>query len=1094
MKRKGLLFLGLILACLSGHAQNQVFYNGFENVQGTDTTAMGWFQFINNQAGDTRDSLYTGDYNEAGTGKQSCWFHNDVATEGSAWLRAIKFRNLPMKANTSYRLSFWLKGDSQYTMDGTTNKSSNVRASVMTGRENADVQLLAADSTKFDYTTTVAGEWKKYNFMFYYLGYDIQAQYFGNHKSATSPDQILKDNNFASIYLYNPGDYFLDDVSMSESTIAGVTFNQDMIKVDFGYATNIADLAKTVKAGKLQLPNNCVTVTLNGNQVEVASVEVQSDGFLYIFLGKDFPQSGDDKVTVSFTNPTDANELFYTSSLRPNSANADKAVLSFSNEVGELDENINVSSVAYEPPTLVTAVPEDGSFDLPASTNTFTLNFDKPVNLDKASATLTGGAIKGEKLTFTPSTGFAQSVTLTRTGAGDLGTAEYTVNMTNIIGQLSYGDDLFNTVNLTYNMGSKTANPNDTAYIAWKDSFNVKGDGYIPSQGWTMINSADNSTLAAGTQPGLGPRMFKFGDGGDVSVALYFRCGYAEYGLKSDHLLSLKAGKYQIHYNCFGWKATPTVKFELLDADDKPVVSRLDVCKPNVNGSKNAVSGTTAVTVDVKIPTDGNYKLKWTTVDDNGTPNTSGMIETLVGNCYVKYIPSTPGAYYKSMIVSALDAAKAVVKNDTLARYSGTAYTALKETITKYEGQAYTAPSAYVNGTNELNTAAATMNAHRKLIDAYDPMVGTAQTLIDTYVGTKYANDPSYPQLQAMINLYKGQMLTQDDSLKKAIDSLTYYTNKCSNMCKYVIDDLNDRTAMAIATAKKVGYAEDDADIVMAQNSITDNDYLVEVLKNKIKTRLYQNLTDPKDTTFTPRTDPMTLEQYVDSIDMTCFIKNPNLYVTTYKNTDMSNGVCPGWKITTGSGYDVSWSVGWNAYDVSAIRPAEDAMLTCWAKSFDISQTITDLPAGVYSVKAGFGERNATDTSHPDNYKNYFYIVANADSDSIQAPYIGQVFPINNMSTGNVTITDGKLTIGAKSAADAHVFLNNFALFLKAKAPTFDYTTNVKGVTEQKNATLKGVEYYDMNGQKLNAMKKGITIIKWIYNDGSTVVQKKITK
>eukprot|EP00825_Cyclidium_porcatum_P017153 TRINITY_DN19974_c0_g1_i1.p3 TRINITY_DN19974_c0_g1~~TRINITY_DN19974_c0_g1_i1.p3 ORF type:complete len:121 (-),score=0.98 TRINITY_DN19974_c0_g1_i1:207-569(-) len=115
MKRKGLLFLGLILACLSGHAQNQVFYNGFENVQGTDTTAMGWFQFINNQAGDTRDSLYTGDYNEAGTGKQSCWFHNDVATEGSAWLRAIKFRNLPMKANTSYRLSFWLKGDPMYS-------------------------------------------------------------------------------------------------------------------------------------------------------------------------------------------------------------------------------------------------------------------------------------------------------------------------------------------------------------------------------------------------------------------------------------------------------------------------------------------------------------------------------------------------------------------------------------------------------------------------------------------------------------------------------------------------------------------------------------------------------------------------------------------------------------------------------------------------------------------------------------------------------------------------------------------------------------------------------------------------------------------
>jgi len=1092
MKRKTFLFICLFLASMTmSHAQNQVFYNGFENVQGTDTTAVGWFQFINNQTGDTRNSLYSSDQH---TGKNSCWFYNDATTEGSSWLRAIKFRNLPLKANTSYRLSFWLKGDSQYTLDGTKYTNSNVRATVMTGEENADVQLLAADSTKFDYTSTVPVDWQKCTYMFYYSGYDIQAKYFANHKSATSPDSVLKDKNFAAIYLYNPGDYFIDDVSMTESSIAGITFNQDMIKVDFGYATNVATLAKTAKAGKLQLPNNCAKVMLNGNEVSVSSVEVQSDGFLYIFLGGTYPESSDDNVVVSFTNPTDADELLYTSSLRPNSASADKTVVNINNETAEYDGNIDVTSVAYDPPTLVTAVPEDGSFDLPTTTNTFTLNFDKPVNLDKTSATLTGGSIKGESLTMTPSTGFAQSITLTRTGSGELATGEYTVNMTKIIGQYSYGDDIFNTVNLTYNTGSNTANPNDTAYVAWKDSFNVKGDGYIPDQGWTMINSADNSTLSAGTQPGSGPRIFKFGDGGDVIQALYIRCGYAEYGLKNDHLLTLKAGKYQIHYNCFGWKATPTVKFELLDDKDNDVVSRTDVCKPNVNGSKNAVTGTTAITADVKIPTDGNYRLKWTSVDDNGTPNTSGMIEIMFGNCYMKYIPSTPGAYYKAMISNALDAAKAVVKNDSSARYSGTAYTALKQTITKYDGQVFTAPSLYLNGTDELNTAAATMTAHRKLIDTYDPMVSAAEAIIGTYAGTKYANDASYPQLQTVINTYKGQVLTMDDSLQTAIDSMTFYTNKCSNMCKYVIDDLNDRTAMAITTAEKVGISADDADIVQAQAAITDNDYLVAVLKNKIKARLYQNLADPNDTTFTPKIDPNTLEESVDSVDMTCFIKNPNLYVTTYTNTDMGDGACPGWKISTGSGYNVSWSVGWSTYDVSATRPAEDAMLTNWGKSFDISQTVNDLPVGVYSIKAGFGERVATDTSHPDNYTNYFYIVANADSDSIQAPYIGQTFPDKNMSINNVTITDGKLTIGAKAASDAHVFLNNFGIFLKAKAPNFDYATSVKGITEQKNATLKGVEYYDLNGQKLNSMKKGITIIKWIYSDGSTIVKKKIVR
>jgi hypothetical protein len=1092
MKRKTFLFTSLFLASITmGQAQNVLFSNGFED-DNADNTATGWYEYINNQTGDTREINSAA----ANSGSFGCHFYNDAATMGNTWQRAIKFRNIQPKEGTSYRLSFYLRGDNQYVDTAGASQTSKAQVALMCGEENADVPFLAADSTQFTYSISdfTDGDFKKYTLMFFYANAAIQKAYYLNHKSTSSPDSELADKFFAAINLYNPGDYYLDDVEAVESTIAGAYFNQDMIKIDFGYATNVATLAKTANTGKLQLPNSCVKVTLNGNEVNVVSVEVQSDGYLYIFLGDTYPESADDKVVVSFTNPTDADQLLYTSSLRPNSASQDKVVLNFSDETAEYDENLNVTSVAYDPPTLVTAEPEDGSFDLPTTTNTFTLNFDKPVNLDKASATLTGGSIKGESLTITPSTGFAQSVTLTRTGSEDLGTAEYTVNMTNIIGKLSYGDDLYNTVNLTYNMGTKVADPNDTAYVAWTDSFSVLGDGYIPDQGWTMINSADNTTFSAGTQPGLGPRMFKFGDGGDVSVGLYIRCGYAEYGLKDDHLLTLKAGKYQVHYNCFGWKATPTLKFELLDADDQAIVSRTDVCKPNVNGSKNAVTETTSITADVKIPTDGNYKLKWTTVDDNGTPNTSGMIEIMFGNCYVKYIPSTPGAYYKTMIENALDAAKVVVKNDDSTRYAGTAYTTLKETIAKYDGKAFTAPSAYVNGTAELNTAASTMTAHRKLIDTYDPMVAAAQTIIDTYAGTKYANDASYPQLQTIINIYNGQVLTMDDSLQTAIDTLTFYTNKCSNMCKYVIDDLNDRTAMAISTAKKVGISEDDADIVAAQTAITDNDYLVDILKYKIKARLYQNLADPNDTTFDKKTDPTTLEEYVDSIDMTCFIKNPNLYVTTYTNTDMSEKACPGWKISTGSGYNVSWSIGWSTYDVSATRPAEDAMLTNWAKSFDISQSINDLPAGVYSIKTGFGERVATDTSHPDNYNNYFYIVANADSDSIQAPYIGQSFPTNNMSIDNITITDGKLTIGAKAASDAHVFLNNFAIYLKAKAPNFDYATDVKGITETDNNKIKAVEYYDINGQKLNSMKKGITIIKWIYNDGSTVIQKKIIK
>src|SRR5574344_724607 len=1085
MKKKALLICSCLLASFIGHAQNQVFYNGFENVQGTDTTALGWYQFINAQTGDTQNPVYSEvQHNDP----NCCYFHNDAATEGSAWLRAIKFRNLPLKANTSYRLSFWLKGDPNYSMDGgTTKKNSNVRATVMTGREYADVQLLAADSTKFDYTTTVSGsDWKRYSFMFYYMGYDIQAKYFANHKRASSPDAVLKDNNFVAIYPYNPGDYYLDEVGLTESTIAGISFNMDAIKVDFGYATNIAQLAKSVKTGKLQLSNDCVKVKVNDASVDVISVELQSDGYLYIFLGDVYPESSSDKVSVSFTNPTDANKLLYTDKLRPNSASADKTVLDFSNENAYYDQNLSVTSVAYNPPVIVTSNPENGSFDLPLTTNTYTFNFDKPLDVTRATATLSGEGINNEKLTFSPSTGFAKNITLTRTGTSELTKGEYSINITKVLGELSYSDDIYTDTTITFNLGKTIADPNDTTYVVWKDSFNVLGANYCPN-GWTVHNGAN--VLTPGASVASGPRVFQFGTGGDFTYAMYIRDGSASYGLVDGWKLTLKPGKYQLKYNSFGWKSTSTYNIcKVIDASGNLIAKQRDNCLPNVNGDKKAVSGTTASTVEFKIPANGDYSIHWTP-GTSTADSTSGWNEVMFGNVSLTYIPSVPGAYYKTMLANALAAAKATAAGNVGSRYAGSAYTALMNAISAYEGKEYTAPSAYMNASNELANAKSTMDNHRKYIDAYDTIMVHAKKVLNAYAGTKYATDASYPALQSIFDKYNGKLLTLDDSLTTAVNELTSSTTLCSNMCNYVIDDLNDRTTMAIETAKKLGIADDDPYIVAAKASITDNDDLVKMLNVMITKRLYKNLLDPADTTFATKTDPNTLQEYVDSINMTSFLKNPNLYIKTTNRTDMSASACPGWTIQTGSGYEVAWSIGWGTYDVSAARPAEDAMLSNWGKPFDISQTIANLLSGIYTICAGFGERN-----NDKIYNNYMYVITNnVDSDSIQAPYVGQTFPTNNIMISNITVTDGKITVGAKAASDAHVFLNNFALFMKAKAPGFDYTTDVKGITDA-NATLKKVEYYDLNGRRLSGMARGITIIKWIYNNGATIVTKKISR
>lgn len=1095
MKKKRLLFLSMIFASFMGHAQTQVFYNGFEEVQGTDTTTVGWFQFINNQEGDTRDSLYTGGQY---AGQNSCWFHNDEATAGQSWFRSIKFRNLPLKANTSYRLSFYLQGDDEYCTDGVNFAATKVRASVMNGEENADVQLLAIDSTKFDYTANVSNEWKKYTYMFYYSGYDIQAKYFANHKSETSPDSVLADKCFAAIYMYNPGDYYLDEVSMQESEIAGVTYNADAIKVDFGYDTNISALAKTTANGKLQIDNDCAKVNLNGKDIEVVSVELFSDSCMYIFLGDEYPESADDKVLVSFTNPTGANQLKYTSNLRPRSFDADddSVVRAFSNEAGEYDENISVTSSAYDPPTMTSSDPEDGSFDLPLTKKSFIINFDKPADISKMNPTLTGGNIKNEKLTIEPSEGFAQSITLTRTGTSDLTTGEYIINIPKVIGKLSYGDDIFNTVNLDLNFGTTVADPNDTAFVAWTDSFSVDGANYIPARGWTFVHEGTEMTSGAAYS---GPRIFQYGDGGDFTYAMYIRCGTAEYGSNEDHPLTLKAGKYQIHYNHVAWKSTPYLKFEILDANDNVLYTETDACTPNVNGSTAKVTNTSSVTVDFKAPSDGNYKLRWTSCDNTGTPNTSGMQEIMFGNIYVKYIPSTPGAYYKTMLANALAIATTCQNNNNGTRYAGDAYSTLSKLVSAYTDVAFTTPSEYTTASDELTTATANMTAHRTLIDTYDPLVENAEAIIATYADTKYAKDNSYPTLQKFIDIYKGQILTQDDSLQTAIDSLQFYTSLCTNMCQYVITDITQRLSYGIALAEKLGIASDDPVIVAAQDAITDDDAVAQNLKNAIKKRLYENLADVNDTTFAEKTDPNTLETYVDSLNMSVFIKNPELYVvhTATGNKDME--ACPGWTFTdvSSTGYDLSWGTSWS-YVISATRPAANAQLSSWGKSFNMHQDITDLPVGVYSIRIGASERfDYTDESNNRDgipYSDWFYVKTTNGIDSIRITKASSQLPENNLSIDNIVVTDGKLTIGAKDSVACYPTVEGFSIYMKAKAPNFDYATNVESINDADKAMLKGVDYYDINGQRISKPTRGITITKWNYSDGTSIVKKNLTK
>ncbi len=182
MKRKTFIISLFLASMTMSPAQNVLFSNGFEG-DNADNTAPGWFEYINTLNGDTRELNADAAYNQSNYG---CHFYNSTAVMGNAWQRAIKFRNLQPKEGTSYRLSFYLKGDNQYTDTLGALQSSKAQVALMCGEENADVPFLAADSTQFTYSISniTDGEFTKYTLMFYYANAAIQKSYYLNHKNA----------------------------------------------------------------------------------------------------------------------------------------------------------------------------------------------------------------------------------------------------------------------------------------------------------------------------------------------------------------------------------------------------------------------------------------------------------------------------------------------------------------------------------------------------------------------------------------------------------------------------------------------------------------------------------------------------------------------------------------------------------------------------------------------------------------------------------------------------------------------------------------------------------------------------------------------
>jgi len=1084
--KKRLLLVGLLMAGLSVTAQD-IFNYGFETP--SSDLQVGKLEYINFKEGDTRDSISTVAHN----GSLALQLNNALVA-GNNWDRALKFRNLPIEPNTSYRVTFWVKGDATFTMPEASPANTNIRTRLMVGEENADVAYVAKGNATYDYTSTNLDPnvWKKMSMVFFYTNDSVQKAYY-----ATTHTDTLNFNHYLSLNVYNPGTYYIDDVVVSKSSVKQITYNGDVIKVDLGYSINAADLRAGKDYETASLPVSSVKVMLGETELAVEAVELQPDGF-FIFLASDYlDDSAEGQLKVSFTNPTTEGEaLLYNADRRPFSWDdaSDKRVLNFTDELADYNVDLTGSSIIYFPPLLKATLPENESFDLPQSTKTFSFTYNKQIDCASVKATLLGpvsgtGVVNGKLTLPLTETGYASTLTFTVPDGVVVGDGDYTLTLTDVFSEQGIPADANDAI--VFTVGASQAAAIDTVMVPWTKANTAASS--VPL-GWKRLMSKRDGTFTEvkgdGTTRQSGARTMHFLDGGDFNVGYYHSARDFDtirfmYGTYPENRLHLKAGRYSLSYYSAYWtndamnaKATHDLIITDTTFTKEIFVERAIASAFSCNnGSGVVVAGAAFHEYSIYIPEDGDYVMDFTAYQ--------GWNSLVIANVLMYSVPSS-AVKYKSMLSTAMTLANNAMTAADSSMYDGAQKTALAALIEYYATTVLTAPSAYVNGSDELTKGAATLLAHKTAVDNYVASVNLATTNKDKYTGTRFEALSAYPKLVTNFDLYKAVPYTDDAQLKLATDSLNHYANLLNNWATNGVPALTYRLNKAITLGKYLGV--DSLDMEPARQALTDDDAIAEALNEKIKIKLYNELA-LDNIKFGASWEDSTL---VDSLELTNYIKNPNFY-TAQTAQNLNNTTFPGW-VTSGAS---NAGVGTLA---SATNPFVDTHATVFNLAINtFEQTVTNIPAGVYNVhmKTRVGKPEDNGVAREEIVGKYcFYVIQGSDTIKKDFMITDWGLPATPTVIKDVTIVDGTITMGVftgrVSGFTPSLFWGDPALWLVGKAPGFQYT----GLQQQEavKGAVKEVIYYNIQGMRVPRLVRGLNIVKTIYDNGTVDVQKIMMK
>ena len=975
-------------------------------------------------------------------------------------------------------------------------------------------------------------------------GGDISADFSGSFNSTSEWNTItakgtisenLFGKSFQSIAFNLNNDkstatqYYFDNIKFEIYKYGTVAeYKDDALLIDFGFETNLAELCKAAGKKRVQFPKENAKVLVNGEEISITSVEGFEDGRFFIFLDE-VPEG---EVRVIYNNVAGDMQLKYAGG--PSAGQAVPNV----DEIAEYNDDLlngmpdDVYPYTMLAPAVVAAKPEQGSFNIKSNLKDFYVKFDKKADASKIVATLDKKA-----LTVSPAEGMVEEVTLKYDGA-DLADGLHTINITKIYPEEMLDESIYTDTTYVFSVGAP--DPTDVAIdLIPAKYFAECPDGGIP-EGFKVYADAMEERTPGNTYTS-NARMFAgnggFAEGGDFTSALYFRRNYVTYGLNDDeHALNLEAGKtYTLTFNAARWKASGEfMKIQFLTADGAEEFAQVITCSPDVNGQKTPVKNSTVGNIEFTPATTGKYELRFVvcTNADGAEAGDEGMREMMIANVKFGYIPKAFGVVETIAVNEALEKAKKTQANNNGERYDGAAQTALDNAITKVEAEkdSYTSPSE-CNGAVELLTkSSADLIDHVALCNNYDNAIKTGSATVDQNKETKFKDLPLYAELVAVVAKYNGRswqenvaeegaepqwerkyefdVLKDDAALTAAIAELTEIVNTTAKLFTTGASQRNttgvaalvERLRLGAETLKTLGRAEDSYPVAQALNALDDNDELAEEVKNYIKADVYGKLKDGENIfQKIDNSDPENPETVAATIDMSVFVKNPNMYSLEY-STEV-----PGW--TTVSGNPAAWS-SWdgNVSHGTKTPYVEDCCIYLqWHQQARVEQTITDLPAGIYTVQF-----NANDNSAES--EGTVVYVQTSETPAVEE---GAEFDVNVNAAGwaqvdnsgwdrevtDIVVTDGVLTLGFKSGSTSQPFLEYVKVLMKAPA-NVDYSAlyteaaaaGIETLEGTPAAKVRAIELFDLNGRRVMKAQKGLNIVKKVMSDGSVKTEKVIVK